>query len=103
MATAELISMIEAEWDLDNGFFGRLREGQFNPQFYARCANALDRIQTEVGNAENMSRRLVSLIWYIPLFMRWQTERVKESIGEIQFQRVVAEFETKVQGILGAP
>ncbi|HTV42881.1 MAG TPA: hypothetical protein VMF08_20110 [Candidatus Sulfotelmatobacter sp.] len=103
MNNEELITLIEAEWDLDNGFFGKLRQGQFDWECYLRCRDILDRIRCEAGQGENISRRLVSLVWYIPLFMGWQTERVKGSVDDQEYQKAANEFQTKIQEILGVP
>ncbi len=103
MNNEELIALIEAEWDLDNGFFGRLRQGQFDPAGHSRCKQALDRVRREVRNADTISRRLVSLVWYIPLFMSWQTERVKGSVQAQEYERVANEIQKIVQEILGVP
>ena len=103
MNNEELIALIEAEWDLDNGFFGKLRQGQFDRTGQSRCRQTLERIQREVGNAEIVSRRLVSLVWYIPLFMSWQTERVKGSVEPREYERVTNEIQATVQAILGFP
>ncbi len=103
MNNEELIALIEAEWDLDNGFLGRLRQGQFDRACYSRCSQALERIQREVRNGDSMSRRLVSLLWYIPLFMSWQAERVKGSIDAQEYQRIANQIEGKLEEILGVP
>jgi len=103
MNSEELIALIEAEWDLDNGFFGRLRQGQFDAAGHSRCKQSLDRIRRDVQNTDVVSRRLVSLVWYIPLFMSWQTERVRGSLGPQEYQRMTNEIQTIVQEILGVP
>jgi len=103
MNNEELITLIEAELDLDNGFFGKLREGQFDRASYVRCKQALDRVHREMQNAETISRRLVSLLWYIPLFMTWQTERMTGSIEAQEYQRITNEIEGRIEEILGVP
>jgi len=103
MKNEEFIALIEAEWDLDNGFFGRLRQGEFDRTGHSRCKQTLERIQSEIGNAETISRRLVSLVWYIPLFMSWQTERVKGGVEPREYEKAANEIQTLVQGILGVP
>jgi hypothetical protein len=103
MNIEELIALVEAEWDLDNGFFGRLRKGQFDTTRHTRTKQTLERIQREVGNAETLSRRLVSLFWYVPLFMSWQAERVKGSVDPREYEKAANGIQTIVQGILGVP
>ncbi len=48
-------------------------------------------------------RRLVSLIWYIPIFMTWQAERVKGSVDIQEYQRIANQIEGKIEEILGIP
>jgi hypothetical protein len=103
MKDEELITLIEAEWDSDKGFFGRLRQGQFDRASYLRCKQSLDRLHWEIGKKSSLSRRLVSIVWYIPLFMTWQTERVSGSIDAEEYRRVSNEIQTIVQEFLGVP
>jgi hypothetical protein len=103
MNYSELIALIEKEWDLDSGFLGMIREGRFDREAHNRCKQALERIRLESKSEEYIPRRLVSLVWYIPLFMSWQTERVKSSIDIAEYHRAANEFQTKVQEILGVP
>ncbi|MFO0858101.1 MAG: hypothetical protein U0640_12180 [Phycisphaerales bacterium] len=103
MKNQELISLIEAEWDLDDGFFGKLRNGHFDHIAYQRCKQSLERVQREVGKSETISRRLVSLIWYIPLFMTWQADRIGHETNSCTYEDVSNEIQSIVQAILWVP
>jgi hypothetical protein len=61
-----------AEWSRETGFFGKLREGDFDDSGYQRVAQLLE--ATDVGNAA-LSREFVAATWYIPIFLTWQRER----------------------------
>lgn len=79
MNLEDLITELEQEWDLETGFLGVLRYGQFHLDKLERLVSCLERIPPF---EEFVPRRLVSLTWYIPLFMIWQKERVIEENGD---------------------
>lgn len=102
MNTDTTIANLEQEWDLERGFLGRLRRGQFDAGCFERLVSILDGIDLQ-GNV-NVNRRLVSLLWYIPLFMEWQTERVREAGGNpIEFVKAISYVQGSIERILGAP
>ena len=70
---------------------------------YSRCSQTLDYIQREARTGDMIPRRLVSLIWYIPIFMTWQAERVKGSVDIQEYQRIANQIEGKIEEILGIP
>ncbi|MGZ3583845.1 MAG: hypothetical protein ACXWQR_00235 [Ktedonobacterales bacterium] len=93
--TVDLIQTLEAEYDLDSGFLGRLREGTFDAAGLDRLIAILKSI--EPSNEEVINRRLVALLWMIPTLMEWQVERIAEHGGDAkQLERGISE----VQGIL---
>ncbi len=102
MDTDAIISKLEDEWRFDGGFFGRLRNGDFDAQAFSRLIVVLDGISLQDEMALN--RRMVSLLWFMPLFMRWQRERVQESGCDMeQFDRASNCVETGVIKLLGVP
>ncbi len=76
MNTKQTIEYLEREWDFDNGFFGLLRRGEFDAARLDRLDKLLSVLDYE--DEEFVNHRIVSLLWYIPLFMSWQRERVLE-------------------------
>ena len=103
MGFNELITLAEREWDLDSGFLGKLRQGQFDRQAYGRFRQMLEKVRTETRDADQLPRRLVSLIWYVPQFMYWQVQRVKGSISLEEYEKAVNEMSSAVEEILGVP
>lgn len=61
------IAGLEREWDFDSGFFGLLRRGAFETQTFSRLVQTLNLI--ELPNDQVINRRVVALLWYMPLFM----------------------------------
>jgi hypothetical protein len=95
------LALLESEWS-DTGFFWQVRDGRFNPVEFART---LDKIKT-VTFAENaeLPRRVVSLLWYIPLFMQWQIERVRETGGDVgAYEVAITKMTNEIERILGVP
>jgi len=96
------IEMLEAEWSPDGGFFWNLRQGDFSDRRAQQVLQVLSSIETSEETC--LPLRFVSLMWYIPTFMRWQTERVVEAGVEAgAYNRVVNAFTSEVQRVLGVP
>jgi hypothetical protein len=74
----DLINRLDDEWDQDDGFLGRLRAGLFDREGYERFLGLLQSIETK---GDVFDRRLVELLWFVPLFMEWQTERLEGRSG----------------------
>ena len=102
MTTQSLIDELDKEWDDENGFFGRLRSGFFDQRSFEHVVQILQSVKG--GDTECLDRRLVSLTWYIPLFMSWQRERVEEQDGNIKGLDVATNKATSLlEEILGVP
>lgn len=98
----ELIKALEAEFDLDHGFLGQLRQGNFDPSGLQRLITLLESI--DLGDELAIDRRLVSLLWMLPTFMEWQVERVAENGGDIvQLRHGVDRVQGILQLVLGMP
>jgi hypothetical protein len=74
MDTVALIAQLEREWDQSEGFLGRLRTGVFDQQGFQRLKTLLEGIR--IPEETEVDRRLVALLWFMPVFMLWQRERV---------------------------
>jgi hypothetical protein len=102
MNVAEVIRQLEREWDLDVGFFGRLRSGVFDVAGLKRAKRLIKSVK--LGKARLVDRRLVSLLWYIPVFMAWQRKRVQEVSADLdRLQRATEDSQDLLQDILGVP
>jgi hypothetical protein len=96
------IELLESEWSPDDGFFWCVRQGQFDSAVYQR---ALKKISTiSIAEDAQLPRRVVSLLWYIPLFMQWQVDRVRENGGDtIAYSRAITAMTNEVERLLGVP
>lgn len=98
------IQQLEKEWELNTGFFGRLRYGSFDPAGLERVIRILEAITDETKDAKLLDRRLVELLWFVPRFMSWQRERVQEQGGDVQeLDNATDALEALLQRILGVP
>lgn len=96
------IDLLVKEWDRPDGFFGQLREGHLDKAGIERVADILDSIR--LNDNVPINKRIISLIWYIPLFMEWQKERVEESGEDMrEFEEAINRLQSIVEDILGVP
>jgi hypothetical protein len=103
MRTQDAIRPIEAAWQMPNGVLFRLRRGILDQKGLSDLVNLLKTIERP-GENESLPRRFVSLLWYVPIFMHWQEERVRESGGSIKVLEDFATLATnEIERILGVP
>lgn len=90
----EIIKRLDSEWETD-GFFDHVRNGYYD----ARQAQDILKILRAINIGENelLPKRLVVLLWYLPCFLGWQSDRVAERGGDIS---AYGKFTTEVQNIL---
>jgi hypothetical protein len=82
MSNADSIASIETEWEIDTAFLWKARQGEFDPVAFERTCQKLQELT--IDESANIPRRLVSLLWYMPLVLGWQTERVRREGGDVQ-------------------
>ena len=97
------IELLEAAWSIPDGFLGQVREGKYDQAKGSEFIAMLNTI-TVPDDERSIDRRLVSLLWYIPSFLDWQTERVAEVGGDTDaLQRQTDQIRAVLENILGAP
>jgi hypothetical protein len=99
---SDLIREMETHWDLPDGFFYRLRQGDYDPHGAKKVEQTL---KSFVVNDETLlPRRLVSLTWWIPLFMEWQRDRVKDAGGDnAALDGDIMRLRSMLDSVLGVP
>jgi hypothetical protein len=96
------IEALESAWSPDDGFFWRIRQGRFDPAEFQHTLKMVSTIS--IADDAKLPRRVVSLLWYIPLFMQWQTERVQENGGDmVAYMKATTAMTNEVQRLLGVP
>ncbi len=102
MNIVDLIQNLETQWDCD-GFLDGIRRGRFEIDDADAFLYLLKNIS--IGEDERVPKRLMSLLWYLPLFLEWQKERVAvNSAGEVRaYERFVTEVQNVLEEVLGVP
>jgi hypothetical protein len=96
------IDALESEWSPEDGFFWRVRQGHFIPSEFERALKKVSAIS--IAEGADVPRRVVSLLWYIPLFMQWQVERVQESGGDVAaYAKAITTMTNEIERLLGVP
>jgi hypothetical protein len=96
------IAELESFWEPDKGVFWQLRQGNFVESELRRFLAWIGRLQVEEEVA--LPRRLVAMLWYLPLFMQWQTDRVRTAGGDLAaYSRAITEVTNELERILGVP
>jgi hypothetical protein len=94
------IVAIEQEFDDQEGFLGLLRGGHFDTRSRDRFLGALREV--DPGSGSTLDRRLVSLLWYLPLLLSWQEERLGQD--ELAALKAVEDSViNELERILGVP
>ena len=93
---------IEREWSIPNGFFYLLRQGEYHSERVPVIQQILDSVQ--VSEDDCLPRRFVGLTWWIPTFMEWQMDRVREAGGDVgELKRDIQRLQAALDRILGVP
>jgi hypothetical protein len=101
MNTNELIERLEHEWDVD-GFLWNVRQGCFSPNDGHQFLDFLKQIQ--IADDAQIPKRLLSLLWYLPSFLEWQKERVRDRSGnQPAYNQFVTEVYNTLEAVLGVP
>jgi hypothetical protein len=95
------IGQLETEWDL-HGFFHRVRNGQFDAGKAPVILEILDSLDT--SEEVQLPKRLVAVLWPLPMFLEWQTSRVAEQGGDLPaYEKFRQGVENRLWDILGVP
>jgi hypothetical protein len=70
---------LEAAWEPDTGFLGCLRAGTFDRVLFGDFITTLMRVR--VAEEDLLPARFVTLLWFIPPFMEWQTEQLERILA----------------------
>lgn len=102
MKDAEIVQALERHWSRPEGFLAKLRDGSYDPAAFKLLESTLKSL--DFSKSEVISRRAVALLWYMPLFMTWQRERVATKGGRVEeLNAAIAAVENQMEKILGAP
>jgi hypothetical protein len=96
-----IIERLDVEWDT-NGFFDLIRNGFYDAEQAQSILSTLRAIR--IGQDECVPKRLVSMLWYLPSFLVWQTERVAEAGGDrVSYERFISDVYNTLEDVLSTP
>jgi hypothetical protein len=96
------IKGIESEWEPEEGFFWKIRQGNFDRMGVHRAFSKIAAVPSL--SDQPIPTRLVLVLWYLPIFMEWQVDRVRENGGEIAgYRAAINKFTAEIERILGVP
>ncbi|MDB5033811.1 MAG: hypothetical protein JWQ98_1052 [Chlorobi bacterium] len=99
MSQEEMIDTIGAEYEIPNGSLYKLRQGEYDQEGLERLLAKLRMIHL---TGDMIRRDLVSVLWYLPLFISYQRERVEENGYDMKFfDRMEVEVTNLLEEILG--
>ena len=97
-----IIIGLTGEWEHDNGYFGKLREGVHDKEGLSRVLLLIEKI--DFKEEECIPLKLVSVLWYIPLFMQWQRDRVYETGDNLHdYDCACNKLQSMIELVLGVP
>jgi hypothetical protein len=92
---------LDLQWDSE-GFLGQLRDGHYVPDAGRDFLELLKQI--EIKENDLIPKRLVSLLWYLPIFLLWQADRIYESGGNsTEYKLFVNQVTNILEDRLGVP
>lgn len=101
MIFEQIIEQLENEWDRD-GFLGRLRQGKFDPVEGDKFLEFLEQIN--LSEVNSVPKRFLSLIWYLPIFLTWQRDRVSDVSSNIEeYEKFITNVHNSLEESLGTP
>jgi len=101
MTVDEVCIQLEAAWD-DGGFLGQLRDGNFDADSGTAFLRLLSAIRIDEDSL--LPARMLSLIWYVPLFLEWQEKRVSQNgMDSVTYRNYVATVISTLEEVLGVP
>lgn len=97
-----VLEALDLAWDPDEGFLGKLRDGEFSEELGDSYLALLESI--EIGEGESLHPDFVRLVWFAPMFMEWQRERaIERGADERAVDRVTNRVTDRVLELLGTP
>jgi hypothetical protein len=101
----EMTERLNREWERCDGYLGMLRQGIDDDDMFLRLLSLLNDIRTNMDRESDfLNKNLVRLLWFVPLFMSWQAERVEDSGGsKEELERKTQQVLALLYDILGVP
>ena len=80
----------------EEGFFWKIRQGNFDKMEAHRAFSKIAAVPSLTD--QPIPPRLGSVLWYVPIFMEWQVDRVRENGGEIaEYTAAIGTFTGEIE------
>ena len=98
MSLEEIETALDKEWEVESGFFSKLRQLNFDEAGAERVISLLEQLPQ---NLEVFPRKLVAHFWYMPLTLEWNYENFADS-KEIDIDLLkYAQYKNRIIELLG--
>ena len=96
-------AVLESFWDVSEGVLAHIREGEFSSEASRDMIAYLKSL--DFCSSPLIPRRTVALLWYMPLFLQWQSERVrgKSPAFADEYEQFTNAVQREVERLLGLP
>ena len=103
MKPYEATEILEAAWAEPEGVLFQLRQGNLDADRLRELVAVIRVIEVD-DHTTSLPRRLVSLLWYLPIFIDWQKQRVEQSGGSAEaVEQFATEVTNELERVLGIP
>jgi hypothetical protein len=112
-ALVELTARLDKEWDLPDGSFYKVRNGDLDETQGKDLVNAMSDAARIYRDAHlegydiykyQHIAQLVRLLWYIPIFMSWQEHRIEErGCDRREYVKIATGLHNSIVIFLGEP
>lgn len=106
MTIDEIRTILDEEWIQEEGyFFYDLKFSIFNEERFEFLRNSLTALRNEeIDEIKCFDKRFIEVLWYIPIYMRWQIDNHNDNIKHHkQLLDAIEYFEERLTTILGVP
>jgi len=103
MKLDDLLDQIEQAWAVPEGVLYRLRQGEFDKRAMDHLVELLRQLEVDAAS-QYLPKRMVRLLWMMPIFVEWQNERVAEQGGsEEDVLKYGNMIYAEIQRLMGIP
>lgn len=98
MEKEKIITRLDSFWDIDEGFFFKIREGRFLLVEAEEVMKFLKKI--DFDNHEYIDKEIVTMLWYIPTFLEYNSHYF---VDNKDFESTKNKLTNEISRILGIP
>ena len=104
MTEAQIIKKLDKAWEMEDGFFYEIRNRKLNLEKGVSLHRYLQIFQ--LNEDTTISRKLVRLLWYIPIYLEYQKDTLKSVLDDRKYSeyvRLTNSIQAEIERLLGYP